>query len=51
MKNQVENECFPRKRFRWKRDNLEVTREVKHILKVYKQFDLEDKEEIEFPLA
>jgi hypothetical protein len=36
---EMENKCFPRKR--GKRDHLEVTREVKYILKVSKQINLE----------
>jgi len=44
----MENECFLWKSFKWKRDYPKVMRQVKSMLKVSKQIDLEDQEKIDF---
>ena len=47
----MENECFLGKHFRCKRYHPKFMREVKFILKVSKQVDLENQEKIDFPVA
>lgn len=47
----MENKCFPRKNFRWRKDHPKVMRHVKSILKVSNKVNPEEQDKIKFPLT